>query len=154
MRGDGFQLGLHALPRRRDKGVDRERLIYVNFEDEQLAGLQAAQLNWLLEDYYRRFPAFRQQEWVSFFLDEIQQVQDWERFVRRVLDSEKVEVFVSGSSAALLSREIATAMRGRAWEAPIHPFSFDEYLRHHQLPVPKKPDCLAPAERSAVELAP
>ncbi|MBE7499448.1 MAG: ATP-binding protein [Verrucomicrobiales bacterium] len=78
-------------------------------------------------------------------------MQDWERFVRRVLDSEKVEVFVSGSSAALLSREIATAMRGRAWEVVIHPFSFEEYLRHHHLPVLEKPDFLAPAQRSAVE---
>lgn len=154
MRRSGKTTFLHQLRRERlDKGVARERLVYVNFEDEQLAGLQAVQLHSLLEDYYRRFPAFRQKERVSFFLDEIQQVRDWERFVRRVLDSEKVEVFVSGSSAALLSREIATAMRGRAWEVVIHPFSFEEYLRHHQLPVLEKPDFLAPAERSAVERA-
>ncbi len=154
MRRAGKTTFLHQLLRERlERGVARERLVYVNFEDEQLAGLQAAQLNSLLEEYYRRFPAFRQKERVSFFLDEIQQVPDWERFVRRVLDTEKVEMFVSGSSAALLSREIATAMRGRAWEVIIHPFSFEEYLRHHQVPVPEKPDFLAPSERSAVERA-
>jgi uncharacterized protein len=80
-------------------------------------------------------------------------VPDWERFIRRLLDTEKVEIFLSGSSAALLSREIATAMRGRAWEVPIHPFSFEEYLRHHQLPLPARPDFLAPAERSMIEKA-
>jgi predicted AAA+ superfamily ATPase len=154
MRRAGKTTFLHQLRRERlEQGVARERLVYINFEDEQLAGLQAAQLNSLMEEYYRQFPAFRQKERVSFFLDEIQQVPDWERFIRRVLDTEKVEVFVSGSSAALLSREIATAMRGRAWEVVIHPFSFEEYLRHHQLPVPEKPDFLAPPERSAVERA-
>lgn len=152
MRRSGKTTFLHQLRRERlDKGVALERLVYVNFEDEQLAGLQGAQLGSLLEEYYRRFPAYRQQERVSFFLDEIQQVPDWERFVRRVLDSERVEVFLSGSSAALLSREIATAMRGRAWEVVIHPFSFEEYLRHGGIPVPEKPDFLSPPERSAVE---
>ncbi len=125
----------------------------MNFEDEPLAGLQAAQLNSLIEEFYRQFPAFRQQERVSFFFDEIQQVPGWERFIRRILDSAKAEVFVSGSSAALLSREIAIAMRGRALEVGIHPFSFEEYLRHHQLPVPEKPDFLAPPERSNIERA-
>jgi predicted AAA+ superfamily ATPase len=52
-----------------------------------------------------------------------------------------------------LSREIATAMRGRAWGVVIHPFSFEEYLRHHQVPVPEKPDFLAPPERSTIERA-
>jgi uncharacterized protein len=154
MRRAGKTTFLHQLQRERvQQGVERERLVYMNFEDEQLAGLQAAQLNSLLEEYFRRFPAFRQKKLVSFFFDEIQQVPDWERFVRRVLDTENVEVFLSGSSAALLSREIATSMRGRAWEVVIHPFSFEEYLRHHQLPVPERPDFLAPAERSAIERA-
>lgn len=154
MRRAGKTTFLHQLRRERlEKGVARERLVYVNFEDEQLAGLQATHLTSLIEEYYRQFPAFRQKQPVSFFFDEIQQVPDWERFIRRIMDSEKVEIFVSGSSAALLSREIATAMRGRAWEVVIHPFSFEEYLRHHQVPVPEKPDFLAPPERSAIERA-
>jgi uncharacterized protein len=62
-----------------------------------------------------------------------------------------VEIFLSGSSAALLSRELATAMRGRAWEVVIHPFSFAEYLSHHGQEVQRRPDLLAAAERSALE---
>ena len=54
----------------------------------------------------------------------------WERFVRRLLDTERAHVFVTGSSAALLSQEIATALRGRAWQVVMHPFSFEEALRH------------------------
>ncbi|HWO57533.1 MAG TPA: ATP-binding protein, partial [bacterium] len=66
-----------------------------------------------------------------FFLDEIQVVPNWELFARRLLDTEKIDLFLSGSSARLLSREVATSMRGRAMEALVHPFSFREYLRYH-----------------------
>ena len=64
-----------------------------------------------------------------------------------------MEIFLSGSSAALLSRELATAMRGRAWEVVIHPFSFEEYLRHHGHPVPEPGSLLAARQRSALERA-
>ncbi|MBC7294315.1 MAG: ATP-binding protein, partial [Thermoleophilia bacterium] len=108
-------------------------------------------LHLLVEEYYRRFPAFRGQETVTWCFDEIQVVPGWERFVRRLLDTEKVEVFLSGSSAALLSREVATSMRGRGWEVVIHPFGFEEYLRHHGQEVPERLDFLAPRQRSALE---
>ena len=107
----------------------------------------------LIEEYYRRYPALRQQETVTFCLDEIQLVPGCEPFLRRVLDSEKVEIFLSGSSAALLSREVATPMRGRAWEVVIHPLSFEEALQQRGLPVPERPDFLSARERSAIEHA-
>jgi predicted AAA+ superfamily ATPase len=154
MRRAGKTTYLHQLRRERlERGVAREQLPYLNFEDEQLAGLAAKDLHLVLEEHYRRFPALRGAETVTWCLDEIQVVAGWERFVRRVLDSEKVEIFLSGSSAALLSRELATAMRGRAWEVVIHPFSFEEFLRHHGHQVPERPDLLAAAARSAIERA-
>ena len=88
---------------------------------------------------------------VCWFLDEIQLVPGWERFVRRLLDKGKVKVTVTGSSAALLSREIATALRGRAWEVPIFPFSFSEALSHRGLQVPPDPGFLRAAERGKIE---
>lgn len=154
MRRAGKTTFLHQLRRDRlDLGTDRERLPYLNFEDERLADLRADQLHILLEEYYRRFPEVRGREQVTWCFDEIQVVPGWERFVRRVLDSENVEVFLSGSSAALLSRELATAMRGRGWEVVIHPFSFEEYLRHHGHPVPEAAGLLAARQRSALERA-
>lgn len=154
MRRAGKTTFLHQLRRERfERGIGRERLPYINFEDERLAGLGAASLHLLIEEHYRQFHALRGKETVTWCFDEIQVVAGWERFVRRLLDSEKVEVFLSGSSAALLSREIATAMRGRAWEVVLHPFSFEEYLRHHSLPVPERPDFLPPPERSTMERA-
>jgi hypothetical protein len=154
MRRAGKTTFLHQIRRERlVSGVERDRLPYVNFEDERLVGLSARELQVLLEEYYRRHPSLRQQEKVTWCLDEIQVVPGWERFVRRILDSEAVEVFLSGSSAALLSRELATAMRGRAWEVVIHPFGFEEVLRHRGLTLPERPDFITARERSVLERA-
>jgi hypothetical protein len=154
MRRAGKTTFMHLMRRARlEQGIPRERLVYVNFEDERLAGLPLEQMHYLTEEYYRRFPDVRQRKTVTWFFDEIQTVSGWERFVRRLLDSEQVEVFVSGSSAALLSREVSTAMRGRSWEVVIHPFSFEEYLRHRGSSIPEKPEFLPPPERSAMERA-
>lgn len=134
-------------------GSPRECIPYINFEDERLAGMTAEHLHPLVEDYYRRFPAFRGVETVTWCFDEIQNVPGWERFVRRLIDSERVDLFITGSSAALLSREIATALRGRAWEVVMHPFSFSEYLLHHGKTVPDQPDFLDAPARSLLERA-
>lgn len=135
------------------KGAPRDTLVYFSFEDERLAGMQTEQLSWVLEEYYLARPQFRDQRTVTFCFDEIQDVSGWEMFIRRILDTEKMEVFVSGSSARMLSREIATALRGRAMETVIFPFSFSEYLRHHGLKKPINPGFVAKAQRSQLENA-
>ncbi|MBM3495790.1 MAG: ATP-binding protein, partial [Armatimonadetes bacterium] len=120
---------VHQLRRERlVSGLGREQLPYVNFEDERLADLKAEHLGFLLEEYGRQAPGPTGP--VMWCFDEIQTAPGWERFVRRLLDAGDVEVVVTGSSADLLSREIATALRGRAWQVPIYPFSFAEALQH------------------------
>jgi uncharacterized protein len=134
-------------------GIPAEALIYFSFEDERLAGMQSEHLDWVIEEYFARCPEFRDQRQVTFFFDEIQVVPGWETFIRRVLDTEKVEIFVSGSSARMLSREVATALRGRATETVIFPFSFREYLRHHHTEIPAHPNFIAKALRSRLARA-
>jgi uncharacterized protein len=119
-----------CLAERLKKGSPRESLLYLNFEDERLVGMNASDLSWLVEEYFRLHPQMRDPATATFFFDEIQTVGGWEPFVRRLLDTERVELFLSGSSARLLSREVATAMRGRSLEVLVHPFSFRECLRH------------------------
>jgi hypothetical protein len=119
-----------VLADRLKQGQAREGLLYFSFEDERLAGLTASDLHIVVEEYYQIHPEWRDRRKAVFFFDEIQVVPGWESFVRRLLDTEKIEFFMSGSSARLLSREVATSMRGRAMEALVHPFSFREYLRH------------------------
>ncbi|HUU80668.1 MAG TPA: ATP-binding protein [Acidobacteriota bacterium] len=111
-------------------GAPRESLLYLSFEDERLVGMHVSDLSWMIDEYFRLNPGMRDTRTATFFFDEIQTVNGWESFVRRLLDTEKVELYLSGSSARLLSREVATSMRGRALEVLIHPFSFRETLRH------------------------
>ena len=99
MRRAGKTTFLRQLLEQRRAVAPAERSLYLSFDDDRLADLELTQLGFLLEEYYRRHPALRGREDVHWFLDEIQLVPGWERFVRRVLDSEKVEIVVSGSSA-------------------------------------------------------
>lgn len=131
-------------------GRSAQRLVYFNFEDERLAGLDAGRLHVIPEDHARLFPE-PADEPVVLFLDEIQRVPGWEVFVRRMLDTPGFEILISGSSAKLLSREIATSMRGRAWEVAIYPFSFGEFLRHHGRDVPEDPDRLTSRKAAALD---
>ena len=162
MRRAGKTTFLHQLRRERiERGVPREQAPWLSFEDERLAGLDASHLGMLVNEYHRRFPVSPgAAAAVTWCFDEIQVVPGWERFVRRLIDTEQAEVFVTGSSAALLSREIATALRGRAWQVLIHPFSFEEALRHRGGVRPGKPAPEADAaarmtgrERSRLERA-
>jgi predicted AAA+ superfamily ATPase len=132
-------------------GTPRPGLLYFNFEDERLAGFEATDLQTLVDEYYTRNPEWRTGRRATWMLDEIQLVPGWERFVRRLLDTEHVDLFLSGSSANLLSREVATSMRGRTMEAVVYPFSFREFLRHRGREVTGRTDRLPSAARSSLQ---
>ena len=151
MRRAGKTTFLHQLRDERRESRPPERAIYLGFDDDRLAGIEADQLALLLEEFYRIHPELRSRETVSWFLDEIQLVPGWERFCRRVLDTERVELVVSGSSAQMLSREVHTALRGRGMATVIRPFSFREFLRHRGEEPPPGPFRPTPVERSLVE---
>ncbi len=139
MRRSGKTTFLHQIRHEMiEKGRRPQQLLYFNFEDERLGAFEAKQLHLIPESHARLFPG-KAGEPVVLFLDEIQRVSGWEVFARRMLDSAGHEIYLSGSSAKLLSREIATSMRGRAWEIPIYPFSFGEFLRHHGHEIPEAP---------------
>jgi uncharacterized protein len=151
MRRAGKTTFLRQLLDERRAAGPAERAVYLSFDDDRLVGLELEQLGFLLEEYYRRHPALRGRATVCWFLDEIQLVPGWERFVRRVLDSEMVEIAVSGSSARMLSREVHTSLRGRGMATVIRPFSFREFLRHRGEEPTNEPRRWTPAERSLIE---
>lgn len=151
MRRAGKTTFLRQLCEERRQERPPEQVLFLGFDDDRLAGIDAQQLSFLLEEHYRRYPDLRGREAVSWFLDEIQLVPGWERFVRRVLDTEQVELVVSGSSARMLSREVHTSLRGRALATVIRPFSFREFLRHRGEEPGKRSARLTSAERSLVE---
>lgn len=124
-------------------GSPKEAQLLVSLEDERLAGMTIGDLRWLVEEHTRQFPelsrgAMRTRATPTLYLDEVQLVPGWEGLVRRLMDGGGMDVFVSGSSAKLLSREVATSLRGRGLEVLVHPFSFREALRHAGVE-PQKP---------------
>ncbi|MCC7486351.1 MAG: ATP-binding protein [Burkholderiales bacterium] len=151
MRRAGKTTFLHQLLEERREAGPPECALYLSFDDDRLAGIEADQLALLLEEHYRRQPELRGRRTVHWLLDEIQLVPGWDRFLRRVLDTEKVELVVSGSSARMLSREVHTSLRGRGMETVIGPFNFREFLRHRGEEPARNPQRWTAAERSLVE---
>lgn len=113
------------------RGIARHQMLYLNFEDERLV-LDGD--NDLIFDAYRELYPNQDLSQVYVFFDEIQELPDWEKFVRRVADTLSRHVFLTGSNAKLLSREIATSLRGRSLAYEILPLSFKEYLSFLDIP--------------------
>ncbi len=119
-----FQL-IKYLFQHRD--MDKRNVLYVNFEHERLRYLDARDLEDMVKVYYEMVLPDNKKP-IFLFLDEIQNVSDWDRWVRRVFDQKKFRIFLSGSSSKLLAKEIATSLRGRALSRVVFPFSFREFL--------------------------
>lgn len=113
-----------------DKGYSSEEILYFNFEDDRLSGFTLQDLDLLkvcYEELYAHKPVF--------FLDEIQNVQGWEHFARRLAD-QKYRVYLTGSNAKMLSMEIAGTLGGRYMIQRVFPYSFREYLMASKVQLP------------------
>src|SRR3990170_123257 len=110
------------------KGISRERIIYINFEDDRILPINSKELGAFIEAYYEFFPENKERT-VFFFFDEIQNIGGWELFIRRIFDKERVKIFLTGSSSKLLSREIATSLRGRTLSFALYPLQFKDFLK-------------------------
>ncbi|KPA13330.1 ATPase AAA [Candidatus Magnetomorum sp. HK-1] len=106
--------------------IKKEHIIYFNFEDERLINFQIEDFN---ELYALHIELFRPDtSKIVWFLDEIQNIPNWEKFVNRMYEK-GMKIFVTGSNATLLSSEISTTLTGRNMTIYLMPFSFKEYLR-------------------------
>ncbi len=113
-----------------EKGIKIENILYINFFDDRLTEVKLGNLSLIIEAYYSLYPEKKGTEEVYCFFDEIQEAKNWEQFIDRILRTEKCSVFLSGSSAKMLSREIATQMRGRSLSWELFPFSFLEFISY------------------------
>ncbi len=116
-----------------DSGISRQNILYLNFFDDRLHPLHTERIGMVSDAYYSLYPGKKGLEKVYIFLDEIQMVAGWEPFVDRLLRTEECDVYLTGSSARMLSKEIATQMRGRALTWELFPFSFREFLDLRQV---------------------
>lgn len=100
-----------------------ERDFYLNFDDERLINFGVDNFQTLYEAFIELFG-----EQKTFYFDEIQNISGWERFVRRLYDN-GCKVFITGSNANMLSRELGTHLTGRYCQIELYPFSFSEFLK-------------------------
>ncbi|GHT44028.1 ATPase [Bacteroidia bacterium] len=110
-----------------------DEMLYVNFEDERLSGMTAEDLNLLLEihlEMYGRQPIL--------FLDEIQNIEGWEKFARRMADT-KHRVYITGSNAKMLSQDIQTTLGGRYIAVDVYPYNFKEFLTANHINITQNP---------------
>jgi uncharacterized protein len=119
-----------------EEGASKQSILYMNFEDDRLSDITVKELPRILDCYFERYPEQKKERTYIFF-DEIQNVDGWEKFIRRLQDSEDAQIFLTGSSAKLLSHEIATALRGRCLNYEVFPFSFKEFLQHQDVALKK-----------------
>ena len=111
-----------------ESGASWNQVVYINFEDERLLEFQASDFNDILavQSELSPLPGY-------FFFDEIQNIAGWEKFARRLADADE-RVWIAGSSANMLSSQIATTLGGRYITKHVTPYRFDEYLDASEVP--------------------
>jgi hypothetical protein len=114
-RSGNTSLFYHTMRRLEASGVAREQIIYVNLQDDRLFPIRAEELDLILQAHAELFPDFQRKPRFRF-LAAIQAVAGWERFVRRIHDTERVGIFITGSAPHLLSRQIAPVPRRVGFE--------------------------------------
>lgn len=140
--GKSFML-YHRIQQLLAEGRKWDEILYMNFEDERLEDFGTEDFNRLLEchqEMYGKRP--------MLFLDEIQNIDGWHKFARRMADS-KYTIIITGSNAKMLSGEINTTLGGRFMTAEVYPYSFKEFLSVHKVPVSDH-DILSTEERAKV----
>ena len=113
------------------KGHTINEIVYINLDDERLLEMKAEDLDLILQAHYQL-----EECTPILFLDEIQNVDNWEKFARR-LANEKYRVYITGSNAKMLSSEVATTLGGRYVIQEVYPYSFSEYLRANNIALEK-----------------
>ena len=113
------------------EGHSMDEIVYINLDDERLLGMDASDLDLILQAHYQLTDCTP-----ILFLDEIQNIEHWEHFARR-LANEKFRVYITGSNAKMLSSEVATTLGGRYMIQEVYPYSFKEYLKANALVLEK-----------------
>jgi len=109
------------------EGVPEESILFLNFEDDRLQPLDLEGAARLVDAFYAWAPENHERQ-TFVCLDEVHALPEWSRLVRRLHDTRRMRLFLTGSSAKLLSREIATELRGRSLATEVWPYSFSEWM--------------------------
>ncbi|EQD80018.1 ATPase, partial [mine drainage metagenome] len=107
--------------------VPKRNILYINFENENLFGMTVEDTENVLFEFQELSKPDVNSE-IYLFLDEIQVIPNWSKWINRLYESKKYRIFISGSSSKLLAQELSSELRGRSIDFTVLPFSFSEYL--------------------------
>jgi len=125
----------HLLQQLKSRGIPRESILFLNLEDDRLQIRNAEGLTKTIGLFFSEIPAnYKRQTYI--LLDEVQSVKGWERVARRLIETDRCQLWLTGSSAQMLSREVATSFRGRSIAHEVWPFSFSETARARNVELP------------------
>ncbi len=119
-------------------GLSIGHTLYINFEDDRILPMDHKAMGKMIDAWYTLYPD-NHNHCCYLFLDEVQNVEGWPLVLRRILDTKNIQIYITGSSAKLLSKEIATSLRGRSLAIEILPYSYPEHLMAQNLELPSKP---------------
>jgi len=123
-----------------EKKVSKNNILYVNFEDSRFLGEHSLDLlNTIYEVYLENLAPSKKP---VIFLDEVQNIEGWEKFVRGLNERKEAKIFVSGSNAHLLSSEFSTVLTGRQLALTVYPLTFEEFLLFSNIKVISKLDLI------------
>ncbi len=112
-------------------GVDKKRILFIPFDDERL-NFRTDELDLILQAYRELHPEIVLKD-IYLFCDEIQMANGWEKFIRRIYDTETKNIFLSGSNSRMLPTDIATSLRGRSLQYELFPLSFNEFCDFREI---------------------
>ena len=110
--------------------------LFINFEDERLINFKVENFNDILDSYFELYSNLKNDK-INLFFDEIQYITNWEFFIKRIYETKKYNIFITGSSSKLLSKEISTSLRGRSYPLYIFPLCFREFLTFKNITLEK-----------------
>lgn len=102
--------------------------LYIDFEDERLNGIELNELDKIRESFFELKPQLLHSKDIVFLFDEIQNIRGWEKYTRRLVEREGIDLYVAGSSSQITPSHISSSLRGREWSLALYPFSFKEFL--------------------------
>lgn len=132
--GKSYRL-FQEMRRLHDNGIPWNRICYFNFEDDRLSPVTPEVGDEVLEAFETINPGSFDQG-VFLFFDELQEMENWGKWLRRIVDTRRVTIYATGSSSKMLSSEITTAFRGRAIDFELLPLSFSESITFNGLSIP------------------
>ena len=112
-----------------DKGIQKKDILFIDFEDYRLVGIQPEDIESILSSFYQ----LTNQYPVYLFFDEVHNLPQWSRVLRTLHNQNRYKIVVSGSNSSLLSKEIATELRGRYEDILMLPFSYSELLQYQNV---------------------